>query len=203
MEHAVDDGDVFETAVRFGPELDAAGAVYFCIRGKALVSRVEQGAFLEAAGDHAIADGHHFGRGGVAEGERTFQADGVVPGRIDAAIGDANVAAAVNVHAVAVGVDLQVVDCKVVHAGGEDAEVASVKNGKIAQQHVAAIFQRDGLVAHARILGAWPRAPSATQAFAPNQSRAGDGDVLKALTPDQAVVPMIVAEILKALPGRV
>src|SRR5260370_11541497 len=154
-----------------------------------MVSSVEQSAFFENTRHHANADGDHLGRAGVSEGERTFQADGVVPGRIDATIGDANVAAAVNVHTVAIGVNLQVVDGEVVHAGGEDAEVASVKNGKIAQQHVAAILQRDGLVAHAGFLGDWPRTPSATQAFAPNQSGAVDGNVLKALAPDQAVVP--------------
>src|SRR5260370_25747980 len=117
-----------------------------------MVSSVEQSAFFENTRHHANADGDHLGRAGVSEGERTFQADGVVPGRIDAAIGDANVAAAVNLHAVAVGVDLQAVDWKVVDAGGEDAEVASVKNGKIAQHHPAAMFQRDRLRAPPRLL---------------------------------------------------
>jgi hypothetical protein len=42
---------------------------------------------------------------------------GVVPGRVDEAVGDADVAAAVDLHAVAVGVDGEVVDGEVVDAG--------------------------------------------------------------------------------------
>ena len=81
--------------------------------------------------------------------------------------------------------------------------MASVKNGKIAQQHVAAILQRDGFVAHAGMLGDRARAPSAAEAFAPDQAGADDGNILKTLAPDQAVVPMIVAEVLDSFPtGR-
>ena len=42
---------------------------------------------------------------------------------------------------------------------------------------------------------------SAAQAFAPDQSLAFDGNVLEVFAPDQAVVPVAVAEILKFVPG--
>ena len=69
-----------------------------------------------------------------------LQADAVVPGRIDVAVRNAHVAAGIHVHAVAVGVDLQVVDGQVVDARGQNAEVAAVQDRKIAQQHVVAVL---------------------------------------------------------------
>ena len=112
------------------------------------------------ASDVAVGDGHVFGGAGVAQGEGTLGADAVVPRRVDGAVRDADVAAAVDVHAVAVGIDLQVVDGEVVDAGGEDAEVAAFEDREVAKDDVAAVFQRDGLVADAGLLGDWAGATS-------------------------------------------
>ena len=119
--------------------------------------------------------------------------DGVVVGRIDAGIGDAHIAAGVQVDAVAIGVDRQVVDREIIHAGGQDPEVSAGQNRKIAQRHVAAEFQRDGFVAAAAAF-------AARQCLAGDQAGADDRDILQSLAPDQAVVEMAVSEILKLVP---
>src|SRR5207237_1408476 len=74
-------------------------------------------------------------------------ANAVVVGRIDRAIGDPDILAAVEVDAVAVGVDLEIVAGPVVDSRGEDAEVAAVIDREIAEDDVAAILERDRFVA--------------------------------------------------------
>src|SRR6185437_2331636 len=130
-----------------------------------------------------------------AEPERAFQADAVVPGRIHAAIRDANVPAAVYVHPIAVGINQQIVYGEVIHARGENSEMPAVENGKIAQRDVAAILQADRFIGHARRFGARPGAISAAEPAAPQKSRASNGNVLDLFAPDQAVVPVAMAEI--------
>ena len=121
--------------------------------GKRLKVASSMRALFVASGDVAVGDGDVVGGAGKAQAVGIFQADAVVPGRVDAAIRDADVAAAVDVDAVAVGVDLQVVDGEVVHAGGEDGEVSAVQDRDIAESHVAAVFQADGFVADAGCQG--------------------------------------------------
>ena len=125
--NTIRDGNVAETAVGFCAELDAAVSGRF-FGGDGLVSVVEQRAFFVASGNVTIRDGHVIRRARVPEAEGTFQADAIVPGRVDAAIGDADIAAAVDVDRVAVGVDGEVVDSEVVAGGSENAEVAAVEN---------------------------------------------------------------------------
>ena len=98
-----------------------------------LPGAVEHGAKFVDAGDVAVGDGDVLGGARVAECEGTLWADAVVPGRVDGAVGDADVAAAVDVDAVAVGVDLEVVDGEVVDAGGEDAELSALEDGEVAR----------------------------------------------------------------------
>ena len=64
-----------------------------------------------------------------------------------------DVFAAVDVHAVAVGIDREVVDGKIVDAGKQEAEVAAFEDGKIAQDDVAAVLEGDGFVADPGLLG--------------------------------------------------
>ena len=64
-----------------------------------LEGAVEQRAEFIDAGDVAVGDGHVLGGARVAESERTLGANGVVPGRIHRAVGDSNVAAAVDIDA--------------------------------------------------------------------------------------------------------
>ena len=73
------------------------------------------------------------------------------PRRIHGAIGDAHVAAAVDVHAIAVGVDLEIVDGEIVDAGGEDAEPSADEDREIAQDDVVTVLEGDGFVADAGI----------------------------------------------------
>ena len=143
IEDAVGDGDVLEAAIRFGAALDAAGGlVTFVSVGPALPGAVQHRADLVCAGDIAVGDGDILRGARIAQREGTLGADAVVVGRIDAAVGDAHVAAAVDVHAVAVGVDVQVVDGEVVDAGGEDAEPAAFEDGEVAQDHVENIYKK-------------------------------------------------------------
>ena len=88
----------------------------------------------------------------------------------------------------------EIVDGQVVHAGGQDAEVPAVEDGEIAQRHVAAKLERDGFVAASAAL-------PARQRLAADQRRPPTiDDVLQAFAPDQAVVEMAVAEVLKLVP---
>ena len=116
--------------------------------------------------------------------------------RIHVAVRNPHVAAAIHVHAVAIGVDLQIVQRKVVDPRGQNAEMPAMQNREIAQQHVMAILEADGLVAHARRLGALaPAQPSA-----PDAPVAENGNVAQSFAPDQAVVEVAVAEILVLVP---
>ena len=105
FEHAVGYGDVAKTAVGFRPELDAARAP-----GPPLVGAIEQRTLFPAAAHVAVGDGDELGLLGGPQRVVGFQTDAIVRRGIHVAIGDADVAAAVDVHAVAVGVDLQIVD---------------------------------------------------------------------------------------------
>ena len=131
----------------------------------ALVSAVQQRADVVAA-HQAVGDGDVFGGARVAQRVAALEHDGVVVRRVDAAVGDAHVAAAVDIDAVAIGVDLEVVDGQIIHAGGQDAEVSAVENREIAQRHVA----RESLSAMA--LSPTPRALAGTSALAGDQAGA-------------------------------
>ena len=69
----------------------------------------------------------------------------------------------------------------------------------IAESDVAAVFQRDGFIADAG--GQGEIAVATAEALAPDQSLAFDGNVLQVFAPDQAVVPVAVAEVLIVVPG--
>ena len=100
---------------------------------KQLVSGIKHGAFLVATGDVAVGDGDVVGGSCESQAVRIFEADAVVPGRVDTAIGDAHVAAAIDIDGVTIGVNLQVVDGEVVHSGREDRKMPAVQDRDIAQ----------------------------------------------------------------------
>ena len=90
------------------------------------------------------------------------------------AVRNAHVAAAIHVHAVAIG--------------GQD--------GEIARQHVMAVLEADRLIAHARRLCALaPARPSA-----PDLTVTENGNAAKSFAPDQAVAKVAVAEVLVLVP---
>ena len=78
--------------------------------------------------------------------------------------------------------------------------MAAMEDGEIAQQHVVAVLQANGFVAHARLFGPGSAAGAPAEALAPDAARAGDGDVLEALAPQQAVAKMAVPVILILAP---
>ena len=158
------------------------------------------------AGDEVVGYSHVVGGANVAQRIARFRTNPIVPGRIDRAVGNTYVAATVDVHAVAVGIDDQVIDREVVNARGKNSEVASLQNGEVAQQDVTAVLESDGFVADAGLFSleagvvAVVAAISIRESFAVNQSGADDGEVTQVLAYDQRIVPMIVAIILLFLP---
>src|SRR5690242_19107020 len=79
----------------------------------------------------------------------------------------------------------------------------AVEDGEVTKQHIAAILQGDRFVADASLLCHWSRSPTSAQSLPPDQASSDDGDVLQPLSPDQAVVPVIMFEILIRLPRRI
>ncbi len=106
-------------------------------RVASLVGAIEEGTVLEA-GDLAVGDGHVFGFARKSKCMRTLDDDTVVIRRVHADVGDAHVASGININAVAVGVNLNVVDGEVIHSGGQNSEVAGQQNGNVADGDVAA-----------------------------------------------------------------
>src|SRR5262249_33262393 len=80
IEHTIGNSDVFEAAIGFGAELDAAGwAAAAVLVVFALVGAVQESALVIAA-DLAIGDGEVFGGAGEAQPEGALGADAVVEG---------------------------------------------------------------------------------------------------------------------------
>ena len=200
IEDAIEDVDVLESADGFGADFNSASGTVAVGGGVEVcgVGGIENGADVVAA-EMAIGDGDVFGGASRAEGERTFKDQAVVVGGIDGGIGDVDVLATVDVHAVAVGVDLDVVDGEIIDASGEDSKMSGAIDGDIADGDIAAGFEADGLVADAEGIGVG----HAGESDAVDGSGAGDGDVGEVLAPDQAVVPMAVSEILIGAGGVV
>ena len=74
-----------------------------------------------------------------------------------------------------------------------------MEDGEIPQQNVAAVLEGNGFVANPRLF----RIAASGQSLAPDQPPAQDGYIFYSLAPDQAIVPMIVPEVLVRLPGLV
>src|ERR1019366_6864161 len=200
FEDAIGNRDVAEPAVGFGAELDAAGVGNADLWPELLVSAVQHRPFFPAAADVAVGDGDVLGLLGAAQCVIGLQTNAVVPGRVHVAIRNADVAAGIHVHAVAVSIDLQIIDRQIVYSRRQNAEVAAVENRKIAQQHVVTVLQADGFVAHSRNVGIRALAGTAAQTFTPDTARSDDGDVFDLFAPEQAVAEMAVAEILVHVP---
>src|SRR5207237_3565696 len=83
LENAIADSDVAKAAIRLGAAFDSAGALPAMrlppIVGKTLEAAVEQRSQLVVAGDVAICDDDVLGYARMAERERAFWNDGIVP----------------------------------------------------------------------------------------------------------------------------
>src|SRR5207249_1934781 len=82
-------------------------------------------------------------------------------------------------------------DREVVYTRGEESEVSAVQNGEVAQCDVPAQLERDGLIGSAL---------AAREASAVDAAWSGDGGVLDAFAPDEAVVKVAVSVVLEFVP---
>src|SRR6185312_11878083 len=146
------------------------------LRVIALVLTAEERAPVEPA-HLAIGDAQVLYRARKTHRVRALDDDRVIPRRVHAAIGNVHVAAGIDVDAVAVGIDLEVVDCEVVQAGGQDAKMPGHEDRDIADDHVAAELERDGLVAAAGRIAAGEALGSI------DQTEAGNRDIFQVLAP--------------------
>ena len=135
-------------AIGFRAALEAAVAVVIRFR---LHGAIDERADFET-GDHAIHNGHVFRDDIAAERESAFRAKTVVIRRIDAAVGNHHVAAAIDVDAIAVGIHRHIVHGHVIATRGENRKMSTAENGEITEHHIPAQFQRYGFVAQAREL---------------------------------------------------
>ena len=110
FEDAVGNRDVDEAAVRFRAALDPASTGNVKVWCEFLESAVQHGAKFVIASHPAICDGEVSRRACIAQGKARFRADAIVPRRVDCAIGYTNVLATVDVDAITIGIDLEVVD---------------------------------------------------------------------------------------------
>ena len=130
------------------------------ILGGVLPGAVEQRALVVAA-DQAVRDRHVLRGAELPEAERALQADSVVP-RANSPSSSRSSRCwqqSMSIPSRLVSI-LTPVDRQVVDPGREDSKPAAVLDRDVAQDDVAAVLQRDGLVADrsgARRSDAWPR----------------------------------------------
>src|SRR5574344_948009 len=148
FKHAVGDGNVLETTARLRTEFDTSGVetLIWCLR---LVG-------LESTGYHAtliksthvtVGDGHHLRILEAAQGITGFEHDGIVPGGVDATVGDADVPTTVDVESIPVGVHLHIVQGHVFHPGGQEGKVTAMQHGEVLNIDVYTFLEGDGFVA--------------------------------------------------------
>ncbi len=124
----------FEIVMFLNPPFDSVPNLIRPVRGtfasvgKSLERPIEQRPFLITARDHAIADRDHLGRARIPQRKRTLQTDAVIPRRIHAAIRNAHIPAAINIHAIAVRIDFQIVDRQVIDARRQNPKMPAMQN---------------------------------------------------------------------------
>jgi hypothetical protein len=169
LEDAVADRDIFEATVRFGATLDPSR----WLRGIGIdrFKRTVQHRTYRVAAYIAVADRDVLRRACFAKRERTLQADSIVPRRVYAAPGDPHILATINVHSIAICVDLQIFKRQVVDAGRQDAKMPSGKNRNVTHRDIAAALERDYLVGRTGSIG---RRAARLGRLAPAQCAAAD-----------------------------
>src|SRR5262249_31599078 len=115
--------------------------------------------------------------------------------RVNADVRNADIAAGIDIDAVTIGIDFDVIDCEIVDAGGQDGEVTSMQNRNIADQDIGGELETDRFGSAAIRYGV-----RAHKSLAPDQAGTNDRNVNESFAPDQAVVKMAVSEILIFVP---
>ena len=174
---------------------DASGPIASSAEEQGAIRVVEDGPYGIAGSDGAVGDGYLFGGADDAEAVGALEDDGVVEGGVHRASVDVDVAAGVDVDAVASGVDGEILDGEVVDGRGENAEVAGFADREVAQKDVAATFEGDHLVTCAGML--FLGAVALLKAATPELAGAYEGDAFEVLTPEEAVVPVVMAVVLE------
>src|SRR5436189_2663903 len=100
---------------------------------------------------------------------------------------------------IAMCIDPKIVDGEIVHAGGENGVMPSVQDRNVAKSNVATILEANRFVADTS--GEGGVSFTSAQALSPNQSRPKDRQIFDTLSPEQAIAPMAMAEVLKLVPG--
>src|SRR5882724_2238842 len=93
----------------------------------AFVSAIKECAFIVAA-DLTVGDSYVFCRSGKPKSKRALRTDAIVKRRVDTAIRNTNMAAAVQVDTVSVCIDLHIVDCEIVYTRRQNRKMTSVQN---------------------------------------------------------------------------
>ena len=216
-ERAVGHGTVAEAAAGLGAKFNSAVVIF-----ARLHCAVEQRAFRKT-GNLAVDDGEIFRRPHFTECIGTFRAQTIVIRRIDAAIRNHRVAAAINVYAVTICVHRHVVHGQVVAAGDENRKMAAVENRDVPDQNIFAELQRDGFIAQAHrhhVIGikvggdtrvtlaigapflqvaahAIQDTVRAHETAAVDGAVAGDENIRQIFAPNQTVVKIAMAAVLK------
>jgi len=116
-----------------------------------------------------------------------------------------NVLAAIDIHAIAICIDRQIVDGQIIDSCKKQPKVAALENTEVAKGDVAAIFERDGFVPYARLFRpvAWvvatdvAIAPGAEgEPFPVDKAGPTDPGIVDVFTPDERIVPVVVPIIL-------
>jgi len=189
------DGDVAVSPVALRTEFDASADPVDFLRN---VGAIEHGTHFisrhDAVGDEDIlADDWFF------ECVRALQHQSIVVGAVDFGVGDRGELAAVDVDAVAVGIDEHVVDRGKVASSDDDGEVSAPEDGDVAYEDVSAEFECDGLVAHtdtttmhvASRLGIL-----SCKSPAIDHAPSGDRDIRLSFSPDQRIMEIRMSAIL-------
>ena len=140
-----------------------------------------------------------FAEHGTLQGIRTLQHDSIVVGCVYLRIADGKVFAAVDVNAVAVGVDGYIVDGANVAACHDDGEVAATVDGDVADGDVAAQLQGNSLVASANAASLYVAALLGVlfgKALTINHAASCDADILLTFCPYQRVMEVCVPAVL-------
>ena len=192
---AVGNGDVTIATIRLRTKFNASTYPVHFLRD---ILTTEESAELIACHD-TISNEDMFTEHRLLQRIRTFQYDGIVVRSVNFRVADCKILAAVDVNAVAIGVDGYIINCSDITPSGDNGKVPSSIDGDVADGDVTTEFQGNRLVTSANrsslhVAGIFRIV--LRQSFTIYQSSPCDADVLLALCPYQRVVKISVPSIL-------